>query len=231
MSGPVHALAPTSPRRWILLPAAAVTVALTLLIVANTLPYYSFSRDFAFLAEKGPLVEAAWWRACFYTHISGGMVCLLIGPFMLWNGLLRRALAIHKWLGRGYGLAVLGWAGPSGVILSMVAKGGLPGRACFLLLCVLWIGTTALGIRAVLARRIPEHRRWMVRSYALALSAVFFRISQVALYAFDLDPETNYGVSLWVSLAASIAAGEALLRAPVSGVYAGHALISKGAAS
>jgi hypothetical protein len=197
--------------RWLLGAAGVVTLLLTGLIVLNTLPYYSFRTGFAFLAEKGPLAHVSWWRACFYTHITGGLVCLVIGPFMLWSGWLGRLPAAHRLLGRVYALAVLGWAGPAGLVLSTTSKGGLSGRGCFLLLCVLWVGATILGIRSILARRVADHRRWMVRSYALALSAVFFRIFQVGLYAAGLDDETNYVMSLWLSLAASLVAGEALV--------------------
>jgi hypothetical protein len=52
----------------------------------------------------------------------------------------------------------------------------------------------------------------MVRSYALALSAVFFRLFHVSFYVVGMADEPNYILSLWLSLAASLVAGEAVVR-------------------
>jgi hypothetical protein len=53
----------------------------------------------------------------------------------------------------------------------------------------------------------------MARSYALALSAVFFRVLQLGLHFAGVDDaDTNYVASLWLSLIASVVAGEVLAR-------------------
>jgi uncharacterized membrane protein len=138
-----------------------------------------------------------------------------MGPVLLWSGLPR---GFHRWLGKIYGLSVLGWAGPSGFYLSFHAKGGLAGQSCFLILTVLWWVTTALGVRAIRAKRLAEHRRWMLRSYAVALSAMTFRVFQVAFFHAGVGDDANYAVSLWLSLATSVASGEWLaLRSPDQG--------------
>jgi hypothetical protein len=41
---------------------------------------------------------------------------------------------------------------------------------------VAWIGTTAYAWRLAVARRFVEHRRWMVRSFALTFAAVTLRL-------------------------------------------------------
>jgi hypothetical protein len=190
----------------------ACVVGLTGLIVVNTLPYYSFRDDFAYLHEKGSLSMNTMWRSCFYVHIGGGILCLATGPVLLWT----RSRPIHTNLGRLYGLAVLGLAGPAGIYLSLFAKGGLLGQSCFLLLALAWWGATAVAIYAITHRDVPRHRRWMLRSYALALSAVFFRIFQVGLHYAGFEAETNYVISLWLSLAASLIAGELFIFRGVS---------------
>jgi hypothetical protein len=185
--------------------AWAAIVGMSGLIVVNTVPYYSLGDDFAFLVEKGALAFDPVWRACFYLHITGGMICLVTGPVLLWT---RKA---HRWLGRAYGLAVLGFAGPASLVMSIFSKGGPSCQACFLMLAALWWGATAKAIHEIKNRRVEEHRTWMLRSYALALSAVFFRIFQLAFFAGGMEDEPNYVVSLWLSLAASVAFGEALV--------------------
>jgi hypothetical protein len=54
----------------------------------------------------------------------------------------------------------------------------------------------------------------MIRSYSLALSAVSFRVFQTALFRAGMADEPNYILSLWLSLAASLVAGEAFVRKP-----------------
>lgn len=197
-------------------------VALSGLILANSWPYFSLRGNFGFLVEKGELASEVPWRSAFYVHIAGGMACLAAGPLLLWNGLLRFSPRLHRWLGRGYAAAVLGCAGPTGIYLAFHAKGGVAGAAGFLVLGVLWWVETAQGVRAAVARRIPEHRRWMQRSYAVALSAVFFRVIQLAIDPLGVSPDASYVISLWLSLAASVAAGEWMARpaAPLKGVVA-----------
>jgi uncharacterized membrane protein len=190
-------------------------VALSALVAVNTVPYFSFAPGFAFLVERGELARATLWRACFYAHLLGGLVCLATGPVLMWNGLLR-APRVHRVLGRAYVMAVLGCSGPASLYLALRAHGGLAGKLGFLVLGLLWCATTARGVQLVLRGRIAAHRRWMIRSYALALSAVFFRILFVLLPLAGVDGETSYVVSLWASLVVSVVAGEVLARGPAA---------------
>ena len=190
----------------------AAVVALSALIVVNSLPYFSLRTNFAFLVERGALVRETAWRACFYAHVFGGLVCLATGPFLVWGALLRRATWLHRVLGRAYVMAVLGCGGPAGMYLALRARGGAAGVLGFLVLGVLWIATTARGVQLVLRGEIAAHRRWMLRSYAVALSAVFFRVLFVALPLAGVGGDASYVVSLWASLAVSVFAGEVLAR-------------------
>ena len=189
-------------------------MALSALTIANTLPYFSLRDNFAFFVEKGALARDLLWRSAFYLHVGGGALCLAVGPWLFRDALLRRRPGLHRALGRVYALAVLGCAGPAGLFMAVQARGGAAGALGFLLLGLLWWGETALGVRDAVRGRLAEHRRWMVRSYATALSAIFFRIFQVLLLPLDLDYDATYVASLWLSLAASLAAGEGSLRRP-----------------
>ncbi len=200
--------------RWLFRLSCAATLALCGLIILNSFPYFTFRRDLSFLEEKGPLVSDPVWRACFYGHVLGGILCLASAPFLFWDRLRVRVPALHRGLGRLYGIVVLGWAGPAGLFLALHAKGGIAGRAAFLVLGLLWWGATARGVQSILAGRPADHRRWMIRSYSLALSAVSFRVFQTALFWAGLPDEPNYILSLWLSLAASLVAGEAFVRKP-----------------
>jgi hypothetical protein len=85
------------------------------------------------------------------------------------------------------------------------------GTTAFALAGALWWFTTWSGYRAIRRREIGEHIRWMVRSYAWALSAPAFRLLQAALFYCGLEDSHNYIVSLWLSLAVSVLLAESYL--------------------
>lgn len=198
--------------QWAVRIAGVVTLGLCGLILVESLPYFTSRTDPDFFLEKRPVSSENLWRSCFYAHVLGGIVCLVSAPFLFWSRVRERFPGLHRGLGRIYGAAVLGAAGPTGLYLALHAKGGLPGRAAFLVLGILWWGATARGVQAILAGRATAHRRWMVRSYALALSAVSFRVFHLAFFWAGLASEANYALSLWLSLGASLVGGEAFVR-------------------
>lgn len=185
-----------------------LTVALSALIVYNTSIYFvpdagGTDTAPAFLLEKGAIARIPLWRAAFYFHIVGACVCLVSGAPLMFTRLLRYP-AVHRTLGLIYLNSVLFVAGPTALIMTPFAKGGLAGVLGFTVAGTLWWWTTFSGYRAVLRRDIPGHTRAMVRSYALATSALSFRVYQVAFFFVGMADETNYVVSIWLSLATSI---------------------------
>ena len=66
--------------------------------------------------------------------------------------------------------------GAAGLVLAFGARTGPVSTAGFGSLAVLWLTATSLAWRAALARRFAEHRRWMIRSYAMTFAAVTLRI-------------------------------------------------------
>jgi len=82
---------------------------------------------------------------------------------------------LHRWLGRIYGVAIL-VGGISGLMLAVNALGGAVAGWGFGILAVLWIAVTAQAIRMAIVRNFIEHRKWMIRSFALTFAAVTLRI-------------------------------------------------------
>jgi uncharacterized membrane protein len=108
-------------------------------------------------------------------HAGFAATALVLGP---WQFLVRLRAArprLHRWIGRTYAVCSL-MAGAAGLVLAFGATTGPVSTAGFGLLALAWIATTVLGWRAARARRFVEHRRWMIRSYALAFAAVTLRI-------------------------------------------------------
>jgi hypothetical protein len=116
-------------------------------------------------------------------HLIGGALAITLGALQLNSGIRRNHLAVHRWLGRCYCLAVL-VGGGAGLTLATMADGGLPSSLGFGTLGVLWIGSTATAYICIRRRRVDLHCAWMLRSYGLTFAAVMLRIwlplSQIA---------------------------------------------------
>jgi uncharacterized membrane protein YozB (DUF420 family) len=107
-------------------------------------------------------------------HIAGALVALSVGSLQFLPK-LRRGVRIHRWTGRLYVLGCL-VGGVAGLVLAAGSASGPIATAGFGALAVLWIVTTLMGWRAAVERRFTEHRRWMIRSWALTLAAVTLRL-------------------------------------------------------
>lgn len=180
-----------------------VTIWFSALILVNTTVYLRRFPEPVFLIEKGGLADWPLWRTAFQFHVFGACICLATGPLLMIPRLLR-VPRLHAIMGYAYFNVVLWIAAPAGLLLAPFAKGGFPSALGFLVTGLAWWLCTWLGYRAIRQRDIASHIRWVVRSYALALSAVAFRIIQYALDVVGLHHSTTYILSVWLSLAVSV---------------------------
>ncbi|MGH8791938.1 MAG: DUF2306 domain-containing protein [Stackebrandtia sp.] len=114
-------------------------------------------------------------------HIMFGTVALVTTCLQVWPWLRRHKPAAHRMSGRIY---VFGGVLPAAVLSLPIGALSLAGpitRVSSVLLAVLWLGTTIAGYRMARQRRFREHRRWMIRSFALTTSIVMNRVWQWAV--------------------------------------------------
>ena len=121
-----------------------------------------------------------------FIHVAGAVTALLLGSVQFIPALRNGRTPPHRWVGRVYVLGVL-IGGVAGLILSTRSFAGPIATAGFGSLAVLWIGFTLLGWRAAVQGRFADHRRWIIRSWALTLAAVTLRIYLPLVQVFDLD--------------------------------------------
>lgn len=145
-----------------------------------------------------------------YVHILVSPVALILVPFQFRVSLRQKRPALHRWLGRVYGVAIL-LGGVSGLLIAPNAQGGLVGQSGFFLLAVLWLTTTGTAIWQARQRKIASHRRWMIRSAALTWAAVTLRLYLPVLAA-TLGFETGYMLVAWLCWVPNILIAEWLLR-------------------
>lgn len=176
-------------------------------------PYTSGRLDIDFLLSKQHIVHFLHYRLAFYLHIFPALLVLAAGLTQFSGRVLRRAPALHRWVGRVYVYSILGVCGPAAVLMAGYANGGPVARASFLLLGLLWWWVTLRAYRAIRAGDVRAHGAWMIRGYALTLSAITLRLMQLGLARYtDIDPETAYRLVSWPSWVLNLLAAEWVLR-------------------
>lgn len=147
-------------------------------------------------------------------HFFLAGLALGLGPLQLSTALRRRWPAVHRLCGWLYAGSVL-VGSLSALSLAPHAQGGVPARAGFAILALLWPCVTAIGVARAVAHDFDAHRRWMCRSVALTFSAVTLRvILGIGAGALQLPLVPVYATAAWVSWMINLAVCEALLRWP-----------------
>ncbi|HPG12984.1 MAG TPA: DUF2306 domain-containing protein [Chitinophagaceae bacterium] len=173
---------------------------LSLLLIYNTLPYFSFSKDFDFIAERSLLFQSNLYNTCFYIHIAAGALCIGTALIQFSRYMLKKSKAIHRISGKIYVAVVLFLGAPTGLYMAFFAKGSFWERCLFMFMAGWWFTTTLYGLSTIHKRNIVAHKVWMIRSYAMAMTAVTFRVYYILLYLLDWKLMENYQFSLWVSV-------------------------------
>ena len=98
-------------------------IGFSLLLIYNTLPYFSFSKDFDFIQERSFLFKSNFYNACFYIHITAGALCIGTALIQFSRYILKKSKAIHRFSGKIYVFVVLFLGAPTGLYMSFFAKG------------------------------------------------------------------------------------------------------------
>jgi uncharacterized membrane protein len=147
-------------------------------------------------------------------HAGFAATALLLGPFQFLPGLRRRAPKLHRNIGKFYVTACLA-AAPAGLLLATGTDAGPIAQWGFGTLAVLWFGVTARAFWLATQGRIAEHRRWMIRSFAMTFAAVTLRlylpIPPMFLHMSFIE---GYRAISWISWTGNLAVAEIYLNWP-----------------
>lgn len=146
---------------------------MTLLSLVVALTAYRYPLNVGPLAPN--VVANLFARPFLDLHVAGAATALLIAPFQVLPGLRARRPGLHRVMGRIYVAGCLA-GGIGGLVLAFGSTAGPIATAGFGLLALAWLATTVQAWRMALARRVAEHRAWMIRSMALTLAAVTLRL-------------------------------------------------------
>lgn len=171
----------------------------TFLMVKMVWLYSSFNPSVAFLALKQDYINNGIWRYCFYIHVFSSVITLLAG-FTQFNQLvLAHFTNWHRVMGKIYILFVLFMNVPSGFVLAIYANGYWSSKIAFIILDLLWFFYTLKAWLAIGNKNFLEHKNYMIRSFALTLSAITLRTWKLFFSTFTtLDHELVYMIDAWL---------------------------------
>lgn len=110
-----------------------------------------------------------------WTHLSGGVLTLVLGPLQFLTNWNRTRPRLHRWIGRTYITGLLiAVAGAVGLISTSPAPFEI--RAAFASTALAWTVTALVALVAIRVGLVARHRRWMIRNYLVTLAPVLFRI-------------------------------------------------------
>jgi uncharacterized membrane protein len=184
----------------------------TYLMLRLVVQYTKLDDHVGFLQEKQAYLHLKIWKAAFYTHVFSSTLTLLAGFTQFSSEFLRKHRKLHKLFGSIYAWDILAINFPAALIMAVYANGHLPSKIAFLILDSLWFWFTLKAIIEVKKGHIQNHRNYMMRSYALTLSALTLRTWKIILTnATDFPPETIYMMDAWLGFVPNLIFAEWLI--------------------
>jgi len=175
--------------------------------------YTSFETDVQFLAAKQGYINNPIWMAAFYIHVFSAIIALFAGFTQFSNDFFKRHRPFHRLIGKIYAWNILVINFPVSMILAINANGHLAGQMAFVLLDILWAWFTYKAVKCALNKDFIQHKRYMIRSYALTFSAVTLRSWHfVLLIYFGFQQAELYAIEAWLGFLPNLVIAEIIIR-------------------
>ncbi len=182
------------------------------LMLKITLDYVPISSNVSFLMIKQTEVHSRpEYLPIFYIHVYSSIFALLAGFIAVFFD--KNLKYLHRFSGRIYVIVTLLLSSISGIYIGFFANGGWIAKLAFVLLGILWFYSTFRAYAEIRKRNIRQHRFWMWRSFALALSAITLRMWKVILvYLFHPNPMDVYQIIAWLGWVPNLLLVEYLIK-------------------
>ncbi len=165
------------------------------LLLLITLQYIPINYDVAFLNLKQEEIKLPYYKFAFFSHVYSSIIVIILGLSQFSRTIKNQFSIIHKLNGKGYILLTLLIASPSGLIMAFHANGGLISQVSFSILSILWFIFTLKAYLLIKKGNYRKHRDYMIRSYALTLSAISLRFFKYGIvFFFELPPMDTYKI-------------------------------------
>lgn len=177
-----------------------------------TLQYFPVNFDVAFLRIKQNYIHLSHYKVAFYLHVIFAIFSLLAGFTQFSKKIRIKHSKIHKIFGWLYITTVLLFAAPSGFIIGVYANGGFWSQLAFCILAVLWFLFTLKALFSVLNKNYKSHQTFMIRSFALTLSAITLRLwKYLIVIFFEPKPMDVYQVVAWLGWVLNLVIAEIII--------------------
>ncbi|WP_312557603.1 DUF2306 domain-containing protein [Empedobacter brevis] len=165
-----------------------------------TLRYIPISSDVSFLAIKQDEVTTIpSYLTIFYIHVYSAIFTLLFGVVQFVKITNQKIRKLHRLFGQFYFYITVFLAAPSGIYIGFYANGEVIAKTAFVILGILWWFFTVMAVIKIKQKDIRSHRNFMLRGYALAISALTLRAWKVILvYLFHPAPMDVYQIIAWL---------------------------------
>ncbi|MEQ1603379.1 MAG: DUF2306 domain-containing protein [Pyrinomonadaceae bacterium] len=185
---------------------------LTLQMARITAAYIPYNTDVGFLQIKQQYIDIDHWRIAFFVHVYTSLWVLLAGFTQFSESLRERYPKSHRVIGYVYAADVLLITGPAGLIMGFYANGGITSRVAFVTLAAGWIFCTGMAVIKARNGDCVAHRDYMIRSYALTLSALTLRAWKWSINnSVELPPMDVYRVVAWLGFVPNLIFAEFLI--------------------
>lgn len=165
------------------------------LLFLITLQYFPLNEEVAFLNIKQEEIQLTYYKWAFFSHVFSSIFIIVAGFFQFSKTIRKRFIQLHRWSGKIYVFLVLFIAAPTGLIMAYHANGGIIGQVSFTALSIFWFYCTLQALLYIKKLNFVQHRNFMIRSYALTLSAVSLRLFKYLLVFFlELPPMDTYKI-------------------------------------
>jgi hypothetical protein len=161
-------------QRWWQLPWVAPLVIVAVAFIAFSLPPY-LTLDPS-KSRVPPPKGFALYYPLLVAHVLFGAVAMLTCCVQIWPWFRQRHPGAHRMIGRIYVFGSVIPAGLIGLMIGAVSPFGPFIRVSNVLLATLWLTCTITGFWMARHNRLVEHRRWMIRSFALTMSVITNRV-------------------------------------------------------
>ena len=192
-----------------------------------------FPTDIDFLESKQWIVDEWYWLTAFYIHISSAVLVIAAGLSQFSKTLMFQYPKWHRNIGKMYVFLVLLVAGPSGFLMAFYGNGGFWARCAFVLQAIFWWGLTYKAYQLIRKGKVKAHGKYMIRSYAMTLSAISLRAATYLVSDWKLRngiicPDSTYHlicypdfyiVVAWLSWIANLILAEILIYFGIMNYY------------
>jgi uncharacterized membrane protein len=184
----------------------------TYLMLHMAIEYSSFKTDIHFLRYKQEYIHIPLWKTAFYIHVFSSVLALAAGITQFSAHFLKNYRRLHRIIGWIYAVDILVINFPAAMIMAYFANGLLPSKIAFTILDCLWFWFTLKAVIAARNGNISQHKRFMIRSFALTFSAITLRSWKIILgNAFHPDPLTLYMIDAWIGFVPNLLFAEWLI--------------------